>query len=249
MPQAGWLCVFSEEKKTFSECIDCSRSPHHCEFTPEMLVLMGRGGRGRVNPMNPSVTAILATCLRGTVIKDRFDYYSSPRKAWYLLRGNMVHQILEGTMTKDGWKEVYLTREVTLLDGRKAKLGGKVDKIVLDKLLIRDYKTARRLPTKTKNAYERHDLQLNIYRWIWWPIFQAEKLRLQYIDMTGTKQVKVDVMDIDEIEKLIQEKATAYVLAMEGKEIPAGEYDSKNWPCRYCDVADVCKELNKSKED
>lgn len=250
MPQKGWLCVFSDEEKTFKECIDCSKSPSHCEFTPEMLAIMSGGTRRKKDPMRLSVTGLLSTCLRKVVIQNRFDYSVSPRRAWFLFRGNMIHQILEDSMPTDGWKEVYHYRNLQLEDDRTVRVGGKVDKIVMDQLLIRDYKTTARLPTKTRDKYGSHELQLNIYRWIWWPIFHAEKLRLQYIDMRGTKQVKVELIDIEEIEKLILDKATAYVQALESPDIPTKIFDSvNNWFCRYCDVADLCKKLVKEEQE
>ena len=246
MPQKGWLCVFSGGEKTFNECIACSKTPSHCEFTPEMLASMRRGvSSSKKNPRNPSVTQILKECLRQVVIQDRYDYHLSPRRNWFLFRGNMIHQILEGSLIKDGWKELYQSREIDLGDDRVVEIGGKVDKLVMSKLLIRDYKTARRLPTKARSSYGTHDLQLNVYRWIWWPIFHADKLRLSYIDMSGTKQVKVELMDIDEVEETIRTKARAYVDALEGKDLPESVFDSKNWVCRYCDVKDICEKLNK----
>lgn len=249
MPQRGWLCVFSNEPKSFDECLTCSRTDQHCEFTPEMLSVMWRNaGNRKKDPNNPSVTAILKDCLRQVVIQDRFDYYVSPRKQFYAFRGNMIHQILEGTMKKDGWKEIYFSRELKLPDGTTVRLGGMVDKIVPEKLLIRDYKTTRRVPTQKSGSYGTHALQLNAYRWIWWPVFQAEKLRLQYLDMSETKSVKVELMDIKEIEEILSQKAFAYVKALKSPEIPEREYDAKNWLCRYCDVQNICKEL-KTKED
>lgn len=246
MPQIGWLCVFSGEQKSFRECLECSKSSSHCEMTPEMLSVMWRSSStGRKNPENPAVTQIIKDCLRQVVIQDRYDYYVSPRKQFFAFRGNMIHQILEGTLAKDGWKELYHSREVELPNGRVVKVGGRVDKLIPDKLLIRDYKTTRRIPTKKTGAYGKHELQLNVYRWIWWLIFQAEKLRIQYIDMSATKTVKVPLMDINEVEELIRQKTFAYVTALEAEDIPQGEYDPKNWVCRYCDVQDICKRLNK----
>jgi hypothetical protein len=224
--------------------MECSKSDGHCEFTPEMFYLMQRGSHGKRDPMNPSVTALLSNCLRQVVIKERIDYRVSPRRSWYLLRGNMIHYLFEDTLPKDGWKELYHSRDLKLSDGRTVSVGGKVDKLVKDKLLIRDYKTTRRLPTRDRSDYGSHGLQLNIYRWIWWPIFHAEKLRLQYIDMGGTKQIKVDLMDIAEVETMIQTKADAYVAALESPKIPKGEFDPKNWACRYCDVQSDCKKIN-----
>lgn len=245
MSQVGWLCVFSGEKKTFEECITCSKSPQHCEFTPEMLVLMRKNMWGkRKNPNRPSVTQLTKDCLRQIVIQDRNDYWVSPRKNWYAFRGTLIHQVLEGSMPSDGWKEVYYSRELELSDGRTIRIASKVDKVLLDKLLIRDYKTTRRLPTKKTGAYGKHELQLNIYRWIWWPIFHADKLRLQYIDMTGTKQVKVPLMDIEEVEEFLKQRALAYAIALESPDVPPKEYNSKNWECRYCDVQDICRQLN-----
>jgi len=249
MPQVGWLCSFTDKPKSFKECMACSKSDEHCEFTPEMFYVMQRVSSSAKDPNNPSVTQILKQCLKQVVIQDRYDYRVYPRRSWFLLRGNMIHYLFEDTMPKDGWKELYNSREITLSNGRKILVGGKVDKLVVEKKLIRDYKTTRKIPTMRSTGYGTHDLQVNIYMWIWWPVFHAEKLRLQYIDMSGTKQVKVPCMPIADVEKLVREKTEAYVNAIEGKGLPPGEFDPKNWVCKYCDVSDLCKNLTKEEQE
>ena len=243
MPQIGWLCVFTKEPKTVGECLECSKSESHCEFTPEMLALMSKGMRRKPkDPRRLSVTQLLG-CPRKMWIINHYNYRVSPRRAWFLLRGNMIHQVMQGAALTDGWKEIYKRKEIELIDGTHAAVGGIADKIVIDKLLIRDYKTTAKLPTKMRSSYGTHNYQLNIYRWLWWDVFHAEKLRLQYMDMRGTKQVKVELMDIDEIEEFIRVKASDIVRVLEAGELPEDyEYNPKEWVYRYCDVSDICKD-------
>lgn len=249
-PQVGWLCVFSGEEKTFSECIACSKTPQHCEFSPEMLIGMKRGiSWRRRDPDNPSITVLggMKSCPRAVIIKDRFDYYTSPRRNWFLFRGNIIHGILEGVPVKEAWKELMNHRTLRLSSGKEIEIWGKVDKIVLDKKLIIDYKTTRRVP-KSGKSYANHTFQLNAYRWIWWPIFQAEKLRIQYLDMSATVQVKIPLMDIDEIEDELRSYGDIYYDVVRAGGLPKGEYNSSVWVCRYCDVPDICKKQKEEEE-
>lgn len=243
MALVGWKCVKDGSDKSFGDCIQCAMTDEHCEFTPEMLAYMARDSRRRKSIERISVTTLTKDCLRQIVIQDRYDYRMTPRRAFFLLRGNLMHAVLEGALTSDGWQEVTQRRTIELPDGRKIVVEGRVDKLVIDKGLIRDYKTSIRLPSNTMTN-QNHALQLNIYRWIWYPIFHATRLRLQYIDMAGTKQVKVDIMPIEEVEELIRRKAFDYVKALESESIPEDEYNKSQWWCRYCDVPDICKAIN-----
>lgn len=241
MPQRGWLCVFSGEKKAFGECIECSKGPRHCEFPPEMLISMRKGLYPR-GPDYISITRAFADCLRQVVLEIFFDYWVSPRKNYYAFRGNLIHGMLAGIRERDAWKEITWSRPVEV-DGKTVEVWGTVDKIVPRQRLIRDFKTTAAVP-RGNEPYGHHAEQLNGYRWIWYPVLgDMDKLRLQYIDMRQTKQIKVPLMDLDKIEQKIKSWVREYTRVIESETIPPGKYDQKNWWCKYCDLVDVCKEI------
>lgn len=243
MPQIGFKCVKTDENKSFDDCIDCSRSPDHCEFPPEMLIGIRRIVQPRsVNPMEPSITLLCRDCVRQSVIESNFDFYVSPRKLYPAFRGTMIHRVLEAITTKDSWTEQTHQKSLTLDDGKVILVSGRPDKIVPSQKLIRDYKTTVRVPTKDE-PYGKHAEQLNGYRWLWCDLFEIDKLRLQYIDMRNTKQVKVPLMPVEQVEAYLKEQALVYVNCMLTNTVPLGEYNTKNWICRYCDVTDICQEI------
>jgi len=135
------------------------------------------------------------------------------------------------------------SRAIDIGDGELIMLSGRPDKIVPSQKLIVDYKTTAKVP-RSDEPYGQHKEQLNGYRWLYWPVMQAEKLRIQYIDMRRTKQIKVPLMELDEIEELLRVGTRKYVYALRTQTIPPGEYDSGRWECRYCDVVDLCNEIN-----
>lgn len=240
MPQAGWRCVFNDNKKEFSECIQCARSPDHCEFTPEMLISMRRGLYPR-DPEYISITRVFAMCTRQSVLEAFFEYWCSPRKNYYAFRGNLAHGVMAGIRERDAWKEITWSRELDV-DGEKIPIWGTADKIVPSVGLIRDYKTTAMIP-KSDEPYGKHGLQLNGYRWIWQPVLNLDKLRVQYIDMRGTKQIKVPLMDLDALEETMRDSVRLYINSIRTETIPPGAHDSSRWECRYCDLTDVCKEI------
>lgn len=242
MPQVGWLCVFNGEQKTYSECIECAKGPKHCEFTPEMLISMRRGLYPR-DPEYVSVTRVLGGCLRRSILDAFFDYRCSPRKNYFAFRGNLIHQVLADVRERDTWKEITQSRAIDIGDGEIINIWGTADKIVPSKGLIRDYKTTAMVP-RGDTAYGHHAKQLNAYRWLWQPVLDLNVLRLQYIDMKRTKQIKVELEDLAEVERELIEKTRDYVLCVRTEVIPPGQPDSKNWECGYCDLKDVCIEIN-----
>jgi len=248
-PQVGWKCDKDpdalEGDKPFTECISCSKTDDHCGFTPEMLILMSRfSGSHPLDPLRPSITQVMRECVRSTIIQAFFDYYVPLRKNWNTFRGNLVHQFMDGVHTSDSWNEISNERKLWLPDAKmEITITGKADKIIHTKKIIRDYKTTARIPSGDEPQGS-HTLQLNGYRWLWWPVLQAEKLRIQYVDMRGTKQIKVPLMPLEEVEQHIVNQAETLVPCLLERTIPPGTFDPKNWKCRYCDISDICREVN-----
>ena len=229
--------------KDFNECITCSRSPDHCDYTPEILGAIRSGLRTTVST-DLSVTRILGEP-RQRIIETKYKYRVLPRRNWVALRGTIIHAVLERGAHKSAMTEVSDFRNLHI-NGEELPLWGKCDLLVPIAKLICDYKSVARIPSADNpKSYGTHDLQLNAYRWLWTPHYEIDKLRLVYLDMQDVRRVKVELMPLDEVENTLIQKASAFLKPLRAGVIPSDEYSSKKWQCRYCDVSDICKELNR----
>ena len=237
MPQKGWLCEKTGQPVGFDECMECAGTPDRCDFTPEILRAIKKNLR-----MKPtrrlSVTRLLGEP-RQRVIEMKYDYYVSPMKQWPLARGTGLHLLLERAAYHDVLSEAGNSREICV-DGAWVPVFGVVDVMRFDTHLIRDYKSCAFVP-KYDKPYGNHALQLNVYRWMWMPRCDCYNLHLTYMDSKRIRDMKVEIMSLDEIETLLIKHATVFLRHMDSNTLPPGKPTKSNWQCRYCDVRPICE--------
>jgi hypothetical protein len=244
MPQVGWLCSLNKKLVSFDDCIDCARQINprgRCDFTPEILI----GIRNSIYPKSPeqilkSKSLGLTTLIgetRQRILELFCTYYAEP--SWSMYRGTLAHSLIENVTRSDAWHEVAYKRTLTI-DGETWYVSGRADVIIPYKpITIIDYKTTVAVPRYEK-TYGNHKEQLNAYRWLFEPLFIAEKLRVEYMDMKRIRRMDVEIENIAEVGERLKESAELYVKHLKAKTAPPGEY-AKKYPCSYCSVIEECK--------
>lgn len=244
MPQIGFECINTGEKLSFDDCIACAteggKPRGGCHFTPEILIGIHRNIYEI--PIDKLTVTKLIGETRRAIITARYSYWVTPKKNFWAFRGTLAHQLIDG-IARPGVLYEHRCRRTIRIDDTEHEITGRVDVLIPESPgYILDYKSCRMLP-KGDKPLGNHELQVNIYRWLVTPQIRIDNLRIVYFDMGGVKRVTAQVMPLSEVEQFVVAQATAYLHAVRDDIIPAGKYDGRAWQCRYCDVADICKEL------
>jgi hypothetical protein len=155
------------------ECRQCALNPlHPCAYTPDLLEKI------RVDPHERSIqfspTRILS-CFRQSVLKGQVDYYTDVDNAYPLMRGNMLHAMMEmsrypgaigclrehqfHTTVHTAYGDVPFESKPDLIVIKEAQDGVLKCKVV-------DYKTKTDVGHDLTAPIFNHIAQVNMYRWL-----------------------------------------------------------------------------------
>jgi len=240
MPVVGVRCPVKKGKEhiqTISSCLKCAMTGDPpCQFTQAVLLAMF----SQENREGIHVSDLLS-CPRQALLKKRVDYTVDPVNLWHLLRGKMIHLMLERATKsakkskdiEDALKDSPQTdSELTLqikIDGNV--LTGTVDEYIRSKKLIRDYKSVKKIPN-WKYPYKHHQEQINIYS----VLLERNKLPVEngqvvYFDMTDARKVNCEIWPSDDRIELLKTKMSYYKQA---EEDIYTSVTTREWSCTYC---------------
>lgn len=219
MPQVGW--IINGEQLLHADALQKAMTyPPGWHYDANMLSQMFQGSLR--NFMSPTM---FPGCRRRQVLERVTDFYLDPDKAWALLRGTMVHNILErGVHEPDAIIEQRLVCLVRTDDGRTVEVRGQPDKVVPSRNLLIDYKTINDVTNVPKDYWIS---QLSCYRWMLdqhgIPIDKA------YIQQVGTKKphrlwVTDKLWSLERTERYIVQKAAHFAGVFDGT------FDLENLP-------------------
>lgn len=215
--QLGVRCV--RGKVSHDECRACSLRPlHPCGMPPDILEGMREeNDEYEGSEFTPST---LLECDRRTVLYTSRDHWLDPSKAWYLMRGHMIHNYMEKLKYPDGAavclvREKRLTTVVETSCGPQ-KISGKMDLVVVREITtepiggdgkgmhkvarcsIVDYKSKNGLNHDFTSPDRKHQMQLNVYAWL----VQECLLDLGVDALTGVDRVVVDELHLVYVDML-----------------------------------------------
>ncbi len=169
--QVGVHCV--RGNVPHQACRECSLNPlHPCAYTPDLLEKVRRDPHEHAIQFSP--TRILS-CFRQEVLKGEVDYYTDVDNAYPLMRGNMLHAMMEmsrypGAIGCLREKQFWTTVETAY---GPQQFEGKVDLIVIKSAgqgrlscKVVDYKTKTDVGHDLTAPIFNHIAQINMYRWL-----------------------------------------------------------------------------------
>ena len=180
-------------------------------YTPDMLDLL------RIDYEDPdrepgvesyTPTRILK-CHREAVLEERTDYYVDPDSSWPLVRGHMVHALMERAHYPGALMTVREQRMRTALQTAygPALFTGKPDLIVVNRIdsaphegcadaihiKVVDYKSKSEIKHDLLSVIYDHELQVNMYAWV------ASRELPALLDLPGA-EVVLDELEIDYVD-------------------------------------------------
>lgn len=179
------------------ECRRCAVNPlHPCGLPPDLLEMMRGENSHEPDALSFTPSRLLGVCDRQTVLMGQADYYIDVDRQWSLLRGHMVHALLERSGRYPGIldvvREIRLSTslDIPLQEDTHATLTsvantspsvgftGKSDFIGLLRqegetvyCKIVDYKTKEYIPAGFTDPSQdpggqKNILQINMYKWL-----------------------------------------------------------------------------------
>jgi hypothetical protein len=101
-------------------------------------------------------------------------------------------------------------------------------------------RTTRRIP-KEGQLYAQHGLQVNIYRWLVLPHYPIDHLEVVYMDMSGVRQARMEVMNPRKLLGWLVPRVRKLKAALEGGRLPARVRSDGLWQCQgYCSFSERC---------
>lgn len=163
----------------WSECLgSCVHNPDHpCDWTADMLSLLRQEDSDQPSSDAFTPTRLLG-CSRQQVLLSEHDHYTDINQSWPLVRGNMVHALMESASYPGA---VGVVREQRFQVEIETPYGpqlfsAKPDLIVLKefisdsgfkfKVKIVDYKSTGKIDNQLDEPKIAHQLQVNMYAWI-----------------------------------------------------------------------------------
>jgi len=219
--QIGVNCERGKIK--WSECETCRLNPlRPCHVTPDLLQLIRRKPAKAQLEQSYSPSRMTG-CDRQYVLMRDADYYENIRSSWPLVRGTMIHAILESAGVVDGYdqtlREIRLTTKVDV-DGEEVEVEQQFDPTKTEviegqeiftgqpDLLLRNGNRVKIVDYKTTTIS--HDLlaaklphvrQINMYAWLARRCLPA---------ILGVESIEIDEL---EILYLSQEKTRRFTSA------------------------------------
>ena len=142
--------------------------------------------------------------------------------------------VCESKLTVPLWKFAKSKEDEEIFNGYY--LSGIPDVFNLERGILIDYKTTRRIP---KVPYEHHKNQINIYSAMIDMMYavSVEVLLIAYIAQFDVHPVLVEKISFDDVADMVVNGARPLVEFLRSGEIP--EY-KEVWECKYCEVKDLC---------
>lgn len=225
MAQVGVRCI--RGKIRHEDCRRCSEDPlHPCELPPDALEQMREDPNHRhANPDIFSPTSLL-DCDRKSVLVAKGDWYLDVDQAWPLLRGTMVHGMMEGYRYPGA---VGVIRETDMQITVETAYGpqqfaGTPDLVVVNRLeetengtiayvTIVDYKSTGEIKHDLTAAKRDHVRQVAFYAYLvkrWLPAHHVDT-RLQVV----VEEVQIVYMDFKKVRRF----TSAGTLQTKGKRL------------------------------
>ncbi len=200
------------------ECKRCSANPlRPCSWTPDMLELIRSENDDQPAP-DAFTPSRLLDCDRKSALISQHDYYQDLDNVWPIVRGHMVHALMERSSNPNAlrqFREVRFDTEIETKYGKQRFLG-KPDLInVLYEhvddgrtwwgVSIVDYKSHREVEHSLVAPERKHVMQLNMYAWLvtqclpkckdnlpyarnWPDVVEVIELELVYVDMSRVRR-------------------------------------------------------------
>ncbi len=204
------------------ECLQCADDGGGCGWTTELLQSVF-DGRSR----SVSVTQLVG-CLRQAALQARVAYYARLDVQSRLLLGRLAHDGLASLVGPGSVVERRFEREAGGI-----VVVGRVDQIVPERRLLRDWKTTERLPAQVAWSHAR---QLQAYRWLVAPTYPIDRLEVVYLTRGGVRRFEVEVEPLEAVEAWVAERARALV----AEELPPAEGGPSPAYCKQCEVREAC---------
>ncbi|HSE47090.1 MAG TPA: PD-(D/E)XK nuclease family protein [Gemmatimonadales bacterium] len=254
MSQVGWL----DSEGTivpFEEALAIAAEHGSFEDMPYEVLLGMHQNLTKERPDSISVTQLLG-CPRKVYLEGTTDYAVPPADNYPAFRGMIVHGVLEAT-AEGAETETRVEREY-----RGVTISGQPDNLrvvgVNNRKLLRDWKSVNKLPMYD-NAYNHHQEQVNLYRWLLGLDWRLTDLELVYLAMDGVKviplkrggtnrygrAIPMQVWTDEEVEAFLDKRLM--VLAAQRKHESPVAYHNVSvddlWNCAFCPVQARCYEL------
>ena len=199
-----------------------------CHFTPQFLREIAKqfADTESFDANTWRVTELIG-CVRKARLQRTVQYALTPKQAFWMWRGSLVHQMLEDHQPD----EVLLAEKRLFAKLGKITLTGKPDALLAGNHLA-DYKSTDRLPREPR---EHHIDQLNVYAWLLAQNgMHAESAEIVYVTMMEPRRLPVELATLTDTQAYIEARAKRLVQ----KQLPPRE---ETWECRYCAVSVACQ--------
>ena len=265
---AGVRCSWLESGKitrtSCSACRSCALSGRNPCGLPVPVIFQATVDR------DPKVVHQSATmfngCPREHAIKKNHEWYVDPDLTYTRAIGSLTHKGAEmaielgETDTSQFETEKRYYRSFTMADGRVATVSAQLDVLIAEPdgtYIIQDYKVTDSLaPSKLVRKVKSYVPQLSIQRWILaGQGKEVSRADLHFMVHKNHRRINLFpdgepdmpeacLMSLEETELYIDELLPTLYDGLEGNKMPPVITDPvEYWRCRYCDVADVCREL------
>lgn len=197
-PLAGWTCPEPHgenpgRNNTFGYCVESCKDP--CVAAPLLEAMRHMEWQNPHTGNVISVTMLSGGCGRRTFLERTEPYYMTPDRKLPLLRGNLVHRMVEaGGKELPGWIiEQNLRLPVTTKSGSWILSGtpdiiDPIRQVMYDCKTLQEYAIQKLVMGENKGKFSDHipdqyTRQLNVYRYMGkkLQLFDVERLRLQII--------------------------------------------------------------------
>jgi CRISPR/Cas system-associated exonuclease Cas4 (RecB family) len=205
---------------------------------PEKIItfLKSQNGERKFRKDTYSVTE-LTNCLRNTFYKkNRFPtevLSSNISELWSTVRGNMLHKLANAY----SWNELEGEIEITLDNGKKITVCGRLDMYDPETKTIIDIKTTNGLEQKIANnelPNNDHIFQIQSYGTIFSKIIPVDHLNLVYVD---NSQITTFEVSLENNYDWIKHRVSILESSMESMKMPTAEIGSK---CKFCRYQKLC---------
>ena len=175
--QIGVSCVRGQI--LHADCRKCSLNPlHPCQYGPDVLEQMRTDylNPGREPSSRAFTPSRLLSCIRQAQLQEDTDYFIDIDHSYPLMRGNMVHALMEASRYPGVLGTIRERRFRTMVETSQGEklFSGKSDVVIVKQLddtgvyhvNIVDYKTKSKIGHDMVRAEDDHIAQINMYAWL-----------------------------------------------------------------------------------
>ena len=200
MSQCGVHCV--RGYIDHDDCRKCSADPlHPCGLTPDVLEGMREDPNSRHADPDAFSPSMLLDCDRRAALTMGHDWYIDIESGWKMLRGTMVHALIQDYRYPGAVGVIRETEMETTIQTAYGpqRMTGQPDVVVVKRLYhngeglhavvgIIDYKSTGEIGHDLVEAKRDHQRQINFYAWLvrrWLPEhYHAEKMTVEVDEIT-----------------------------------------------------------------